>query len=125
MPRRPSRGNTTCPPSSYAAKEETIAKVFAEGGEELDFAKVTSLQGDTASKVAKVREMNKELGDLAKEVEGLAELEGMKGRALSLGIELAGRAPPPDGDGKLHGNVQIAAPAKFWSTSKYLIIVES
>ena len=39
--------------------------------------------------------------------------------------DLSALATPPDGDGKLHGSVQIAAPAKFWSASKYLIIVES
>jgi hypothetical protein len=39
--------------------------------------------------------------------------------------DLSALATPPDGDGKLHGEVQIASPTKFWASSKYLIIVES
>ena len=39
--------------------------------------------------------------------------------------DLSALAAPPDADGKLRGSVQIAAPTKFWSNSKYLIIVES
>lgn len=39
--------------------------------------------------------------------------------------DLSALGTPPDGDGKLHGSVQISAPARFWSASKYLIIIES
>ena len=39
--------------------------------------------------------------------------------------DLSSLATPPDGDGKLHGSVKIAAPQTFWATSKFLIIVES
>jgi hypothetical protein len=39
--------------------------------------------------------------------------------------DLSALATPPDGDGKLQGSVQISAPTRFWSASKYLIIVES
>ena len=39
--------------------------------------------------------------------------------------DLSALATPPDGDGKLRGSVQISAPARFWSASKYLIIIES
>ncbi|MGH7613456.1 MAG: hypothetical protein ACREMW_05340 [Gemmatimonadales bacterium] len=39
--------------------------------------------------------------------------------------DLSSLATPPDGDGRVHGSVQIAAPDRFWSASKYLIIVES
>jgi len=39
--------------------------------------------------------------------------------------DLSSLATPPDGDGKIHGSVQIAAPERFWAASKYLIIVES
>jgi hypothetical protein len=39
--------------------------------------------------------------------------------------DLGALATPPDADGKLHGSVQISAPGRFWSNSKYLIIVES
>jgi hypothetical protein len=39
--------------------------------------------------------------------------------------DLSSLATPPDGDGRIHENVQIAAPDRFWAASKYLIIVES
>jgi hypothetical protein len=39
--------------------------------------------------------------------------------------DLSSLATPPDGDGKIHGSVQIATPERFWAASKYLIIVES
>ena len=39
--------------------------------------------------------------------------------------DLSALGTPPDGDGKLRGSVQISAPARFWSASKYLIIIES
>ena len=39
--------------------------------------------------------------------------------------DLSSLATPPDGDGKVHGSVQIAAPERFWAASKFLIIVES
>jgi hypothetical protein len=40
--------------------------------------------------------------------------------------DVSALATPPDADGKIHGSsLQIAAPAKFWAASKYLIIVES
>jgi hypothetical protein len=39
--------------------------------------------------------------------------------------DLGALATPPDPDGRLHGSVQISAPGRFWTASKYLIIVES
>ncbi len=39
--------------------------------------------------------------------------------------DLSSLATAPDGDGKIYGSVQIAAPERFWAASKYLIIVES
>jgi hypothetical protein len=39
--------------------------------------------------------------------------------------DLSALSTPPDADGRLHGSVQISAPGRFWSASKYLIIVES
>jgi hypothetical protein len=39
--------------------------------------------------------------------------------------DLSALVTPPDNDGKLQGSVQISAPGRFWSASKYLIIIES
>ncbi|MGH7538329.1 MAG: hypothetical protein ACREMF_06825 [Gemmatimonadales bacterium] len=39
--------------------------------------------------------------------------------------DLSALATPLNGDGTVHGSLQIASPDRFWSGSKYLIIVES
>ena len=39
--------------------------------------------------------------------------------------DLSSLASPPDGDGKLHGQVEISSPERFWAASRYLIIVQS
>jgi hypothetical protein len=39
--------------------------------------------------------------------------------------DLTALATQPDADGNIKGSLQIASPAKFWASSKYLIIVES
>jgi len=39
--------------------------------------------------------------------------------------DLSSLATPPDKDGKVSGTLEIAEPGRFWSPSKYLIIVES
>ena len=39
--------------------------------------------------------------------------------------DLTALAQQPDGDGNFKGSIQIASPAKFWASSKYLIVVES
>ena len=39
--------------------------------------------------------------------------------------DLTALATQPDGDGNIKGSIQIASPAKFWASSKYLIIIAS
>lgn len=39
--------------------------------------------------------------------------------------DLTALATQPDGDGNIKGSIQIASPAKFWASSKYLIVIES
>ncbi len=39
--------------------------------------------------------------------------------------DVSALAQQPDGDGNIRGSIQIASPAKFWASSKYLIVVES
>lgn len=83
------------------AKRADLKRVFEEAGADRDFTKVKCL-GDnmtTVAKVEKVRAMNSEIDDIAKEVEGLADMEqiasGLKGAepddAKAAGIH-------PDGD---------------------------
>jgi len=59
------------------AKQQKLHKVFEEAGSDLDFSKVTSIEGDTKAKVEAVRKANDELTALGKEVDGLVELEKM------------------------------------------------
>jgi hypothetical protein len=39
--------------------------------------------------------------------------------------DLTALATQPDADGNIKGSIQIASPAKFWASSKYLIIIAS
>jgi HK97 family phage major capsid protein len=67
------------------AKRDELAAIFAEAGPELDFGKVSSLGSnlDTTAKVAKVREMNDEIGDLKAAYDEVAELERIRENAES------------------------------------------
>jgi HK97 family phage major capsid protein len=59
------------------AKQDELGSIFAEAGEGLDLSKVKSIPGAADSKAVAehIRELNKEVGDLAKEVESLAEVK--------------------------------------------------
>lgn len=86
-----------------AAKQVKLHEVFAEAGEDMDFEKVKCLQGTTAEKVTKVQEMNQELTDLAKEVEGLDKLAKMSGDVDELGERIKARNNEPAGAPSLPG----------------------
>src|SRR4051812_20605856 len=60
------------------AKRETLAKVFEEAGETFDMDNVKSLEGDSAGKAEKIKSMNDEITDLAKRLEDVQNLQGMK-----------------------------------------------
>ena len=61
------------------------AKVFEEAGDDLDMAKVTSIDGDSAAKAAQLKAWNDEMADLGKEIDELESLGDMKGRVDRLG----------------------------------------
>lgn len=63
------------------AHQKSLADVFAEAGPDMDMSKVKALPGDTLDKVKAIREMNAELDDLGKEVEGLYEVAKAAARA--------------------------------------------
>ena len=50
--------------AALAGKSKLIYDVQREAGPDLDFGKVTSLQGDTAAKVATLQTWNKELDEI-------------------------------------------------------------
>jgi len=78
------------------AKQAAAAKVFEEAGPDMDFEKVKCLgEGlDTKAKVEKLQEMNRELGDLGKEVEDLAQLVKMRDGITALGKDIEGKDMP-------------------------------
>lgn len=59
-------------------RRDTLAGIFEEAGDDLDFAKVKSLEGDTAAKVEKVKSLNDEMTDLGKKIDEIDELVGIK-----------------------------------------------
>jgi HK97 family phage major capsid protein len=61
------------------------AKVFEEAGPDYDFSKVKSVEGDSAAIASQVRQWNAEMGDLKTEIEGIEELDGIKGGVDELG----------------------------------------
>lgn len=73
------------------AKQDELGSIFAEAGETVDLSKVKSISGDSAAKAAHIRALNTEIGDIAKEVEGLQEVakaaDAAKARAERDGVE--------------------------------------
>lgn len=82
----------------FEAKQDKLHTVFKEAGEDMDFAKVTSIEGDDKAKVDAVKKMNLELADLGKEIEGLVELEniGKADAAREKGLEAMGGVHIPE-----------------------------
>ena len=59
------------------ARTDKLHEIFEQAGPDRDFAKVTAIYGDTASKVDQVRSMNAELGDINTQIKEREELEGI------------------------------------------------
>jgi len=75
------------------AKQRKLHQVFEEAGADLDLDKVKSLEGSAADKVAAIQRMNKDLGDLGKEVEALAAVEQAAETAKKWGEAIKSPAP--------------------------------
>lgn len=58
-----------------SAKRAELKGIFDQAGPEMDFTKVTSIDGDTKSKVEAVRNLDAEVVDLAKQVEGYLAIQ--------------------------------------------------
>jgi HK97 family phage major capsid protein len=59
-------------------KRDELEEIFAQAGEELDMAKVTVIDGDSAAKAHEIKARNDELTDLAKEREEILALVGIR-----------------------------------------------
>jgi HK97 family phage major capsid protein len=90
-----------------AAKREQLSAIFTEAGDDLDFAKVTSISGTTDEKVAEVRRRNEELADLGKQYEAAAELKRIADNAKAEGPRFA-----PDHAPTGHQREQVAERSK-------------
>ncbi len=64
-----------------AAKSKEIQDIFTEAGEDMDFSKVKSIQGDTQSKLDAVKTKNNEMDALHKEYEDLLKLQKIRDNA--------------------------------------------
>ena len=71
-----------------AAKNKVVSQIYAEAGEDLDFAKVTCLSGDTKGKVEALQAMDKEVTALKGEREEILKLEAGRKRAQELAAEM-------------------------------------
>ena len=69
---------------AIAEKSAKMHKVFDEAGADLDFTKITSLQGDTGAKVDAVKAMEAELGDLNAEYQVMVKIEKSRDLAKNL-----------------------------------------
>jgi len=81
-----------------AKAQATMAKVFDQAGEDMDFSKVTEIAGTDAEKCAAVRKMNDECATTQKEIEPLLSVE----KARKEYLERKGLVPivhPAEGKG--------------------------
>lgn len=86
----------------FEAKQLKLHTVLEEAGSELDMTKVKSLgEGDSKAKVDSIRKMNKELEDIGKEVDALAELDSISSFDLAREHAVKGAVDsPPQPKGK-------------------------
>ena len=70
--------------NKLAEKQKALHEIFQqatiEGSPEMDFSKVTLLDGDTAKKLASVKTLNNELESLVDDVKGLDEVHGLRAK---------------------------------------------
>jgi HK97 family phage major capsid protein len=77
-----------------AAKQDTLGKIFAEAGDNLDLTKVTSIDGDTKAKAEQIKAINDELTDLGAEVDRLKAVAS----AAEASADRAKATGEPEGD---------------------------
>lgn len=67
-----------------AVKAKKLHDIFEEAGPDMDMSKVKSLDGDSAAKVEAIKALNKELDDLGKERDRMADLDAARKNADSV-----------------------------------------
>jgi len=63
--------------AKLAAKQDALHNIFQAAGPDIDLMKVDILEGDSAARAEAVQKMNRELTDLGKERDKLAELDAI------------------------------------------------
>ena len=58
-------------------KQKILHEIWQEAGEDIDFEKVKAIEGDTAAKINKVKQLNTELDTIFDEIKGLEEIEAL------------------------------------------------
>jgi HK97 family phage major capsid protein len=64
-----------------AAKSKALHEIFAQAGPERDMAKVTLIEGDSATKAAEIKRRNTELTELGKKRDEMTDWDAMQARA--------------------------------------------
>lgn len=87
-------------------RRDKLAKVFEEAGPDYDMSKVSTLEGDSAAKVAQIQALNAEMTDLSKEADALTEMAGIKARSDELGEAREHPGHSTNGKGARNGDEQ-------------------
>ena len=103
-----------------AAKSKQLFEIFQEAGPDRDFRKITSLEGDTASKVDKVRQMNAALSDLNKKVKEREEIEGIAAQ-----VEAQYKADHEPVSPLIHPQTGLAVPGRDFKSMGRLFVESS
>lgn len=82
-------------------KRKQLHDIFTEAGPEMDMAKVKSISGESADKVAQIRTLNEEIDDLAKKAEDLRAIK--KGAEYGAEYREGDSTEPGDGAPRFDG----------------------
>jgi HK97 family phage major capsid protein len=89
---------------ALAAKANKVSQIYSEAGEDLDFAKVKCLTGDTTAKVDALRALDAEVTEMTTHRKSLTELAKNRQRASDLNEEFNQPAPGLKHPGNGGGN---------------------
>jgi len=101
-----------------AAKGKFISQIYTEAGEDLDFSKVKSLEGDTTAKVEALKALDKEVTDLSAKRKELIDIEESLKRGKELNEEMTKPAQPMTFPGKGDPKAETKSVGELFMESK-------